>query len=208
MWDTIKGPNTKLQTIIDKGILLPALSYSRWMPVEAKVTYRISEIFIDLEKIPDGRDFHYVDKAHTLEWEDAVYEIDYPVLGRGQIRRNNIKEELEDPWSLSIPKGKGKTKFVQDLKTKDWYTLSILLLYEDRVPSSTIEQLHMSIVSVQNKTLRELMVVFPRNIDTPFCSLRAQYPLRRDAGYQALLKLTKETINNTLSAITPWIKPQ
>lgn len=206
MWDAIKGPNTILQTIIDKGLLLPALSYSRWMPVEAKVTYRISEIFIDLEKIPDGRDFHYVDKTHTQEWEDAVYKMEYYLIGQGQIRRNNIKENMEDP---SIPKGKGRTKFVHDLKTKDWYLLSISFIYCDE-SKDVHEDMHFSIISMpENQQPKELMALNPRNRDTQLWNLENKYSVRRRKTTSlSHIKLKKETINKTLSAISPWIKPQ
>lgn len=205
MEDRIRGPNIILETIIDKGLLLPALSYSWWMPVEAKVTYRISEILIDLKKIPDNLIFHYVDKTNTQEWEDAVYEIDHPVLGKGQIKRNNKKENQEDSWSLDIPKGKGKTKFVQNIKTKDWYILSILLYYED--PLGAIEQLHLSIVSVQNKTPRELLTVMPLDIGKPLSSLKEQYPLRQDAKNISYINLNRSTVAKILSAISPHKTP-
>lgn len=206
MMDLSKGSNAIMSTVIDKGLLLPALSYARWMPVEAKVTYLISEIFIDLEKIPDGLNFHYVDKTYTQEWEDSVYKMDYYLIGEGQILRNNIKENMDDPW---IPKGKNKTKFVHDIKTKDWYLLSVSLMYCDESKARD-EDMHFSIISMPEKQApKELMALNPRNRDTQLWNLHNRYPTRKLRTTSLThIKLNKQTINKTLTAISPLIKPQ
>lgn len=207
-----ESASTIIEDIIEKGLLFPAMSYSRWMPIEMKEIYRKNDIFITLEKIPDGYTFHYVDKKHTTEWNDSTFNTNYPLLScGGQMKRYSFPT-LAILGDCSENQNGGVEQFVREVFTKDWYLLIVIL----NIKEIQLAEIHLSIVSpVENyetksiPDLRELCTLAPSDWTIHIVPhLKQEYPIDVD-NIKDLFSITlqEDVVNKLLQEIQPLLKP-
>lgn len=75
--------------LIERGILIPCLSYSRYIPLQLRLMYHVPEIHLEIIPVPDGKVYHVTNPDLILKKNLDINCPSFPEL-QGKIHENNL----------------------------------------------------------------------------------------------------------------------
>jgi hypothetical protein len=211
MWDEpVIYASEFLSDTMNKGLLLPALSYSRWMPLEMKAIYRKNEIFASLEKIPDNSIFNFTNlNVPSNLSQSTITPLNNPLLGEATytlLRQNliNHRKSRKKSTRINIP--------VHTFYSNNWYLLVLLVSVSLFTPHpETYSAIHLSIISPERTetknltTLQELVAFEIPSKNKLHKYLENNYPI--NLQNTLVITFNKKLIQKLLQQINPLLKP-